>query len=287
MQQPFYDWYASTNSDLREPANCLQFHVDNAGGLFFQPCLAVVARLHAPLQLSLMGFTVEFTPGLLKKCHPDHPDVLTQDAMALEAWGFALSLVRFRLRGMMYLWAMRPGMTALLVHPDADTRAHCLARLMLDYEAYQGALLQPATTFLTRALARNPFRRVVMQVVVALLLRAEWQITEELLDFTRPLWSGIGQSLIIEDPRLLTIPCWQLICIRPRFAGSPCSDKVEQDSVYNIGVFMLLVNDIIWGQCLVWALVWVGSVHLRLDILWCCPCVGPLAWTPFATAYIM
>eukprot|EP00972_Heterocapsa_arctica_P108846 16026903-Heterocapsa_arctica.AAC.1 len=30
LQQPLWDWYASTNSDLRDPANCLPFHVDNA-----------------------------------------------------------------------------------------------------------------------------------------------------------------------------------------------------------------------------------------------------------------
>jgi hypothetical protein len=201
LQHPLWDWYAATNTSLRDPANCMQFNVDNAGGLFFGSCLAVMAKLHVPEQLEFMGFTVAFTPGVLKKYSPDHPDVLTQDGMALEAWGFALSLVRFRLRGMMHLWAMWPGMTALLLHTDAAVRAQCVAKLKADYAAYCEALVQPATTVLTRALARSPFRQVVMQVVVALLLRAEWEITEQLLVFVRPLWSGLGQSLIIEDPQ--------------------------------------------------------------------------------------
>eukprot|EP00972_Heterocapsa_arctica_P001648 236142-Heterocapsa_arctica.AAC.1 len=66
--------------------------------------------------------------------------------MALEAWNFALSLVRFRLKGMMHIWAMWPGMTALLLHPTADVRVQCVATLKVAYEAYQAALVQPATT---------------------------------------------------------------------------------------------------------------------------------------------
>jgi hypothetical protein len=192
---PEYTYFSKMQRELKGPGASLEFSCTWAlwGWL---PTLVQTAGALCDLEgMERAGFTVNFT-ALHTSLGIMSPAVAWQDSLATSLARLVTGIVAERAGSMVWHTSFYPGRLAGIFNEEASVGI--MEELKVCTGAWRAAQ-QQAGPILKKMVQRSPFGTTYMKWVVVIAEQGGWQCTNMLKELVAAVFSGIGQSKIIED----------------------------------------------------------------------------------------
>ena len=202
--KPVYNQHSENARSCRAEDEVLSYYVRQAKGAVWGVLAEVLAVLRDMPTLRSVGFTTDMDRFKRATVDAHEPLLVVEDAFAKQAWNLACHLVRFRFGSMSWHFASWPGQLALFASDSADDRGVVLRTWRADWNAFQAASEHaPVSPFLDQLVRRSPFRTVAMSEVAEYACAEgapdDEEVTRTLAQFAKNVFSGFGQSKVVED----------------------------------------------------------------------------------------
>ena len=152
--------------------------------------------------LSYIGFDVSYA-ALGPDAAAADQELAPQQALAQKVLDLVFSLMYARGSSMSWHTDYWPGLLGLVTSPDPADKQACVDELVKDWQAFTDCAAQKDSLFLKNLVRTSPFRTKPMAEVVDLLPAVGSTMSvadmEDLQRFAEVVWSGFGQSKVVED----------------------------------------------------------------------------------------
>ena len=159
--------------------------------------------MHDLATLAYIGFTTEFGKFSSKTMVKHEHLLAAGDALAKEAVNLVLTLILHRVSSMSWHSHGWPGQLVLFASDSLETRTMGLERLRKSWGAFCNAVeVSDASVSSKNVVRESPFNTTIMQEVAKFACESgssDEHILEELYLLAKALFSGWGQTKVIED----------------------------------------------------------------------------------------
>jgi len=192
---PLFKWHSASCEAVRSTSACMDFYSAEAAGASMGALSDIAGRLLDPRSLAYIGLEVGSSGA---KLTPE--DIADQDLWARAAVRFVILLLRFRLKGLLWLTRGWPGQFAKLNHADGEVVSDTLHRMRVAYSSWVAARKLPRPpAVLAKLLRRSVFQQPAVVNTMRLARDAGWQMSPDLRAAMFGMWSGIGHTKVVED----------------------------------------------------------------------------------------